>query len=121
MPKPTTHDAYIASAPAAAQKHLHEIRALLQKVAPKAVEAIKWGNPVFEEGRILFSYTAYKDHLNFMPTSKTLDLFRDELNDYKLGEHTIQFRYDKPLPKALITKMAKHRLKDVRENDAKWM
>jgi hypothetical protein len=33
----------------------------------------------------------------------------------------MQFPYDKPLPKALITKIAKYRLKDVRDNDARWM
>lgn len=120
-PKPTTVDEYIAAAPPAAQEKLQEIRAILKEVAPKATEAIKWGQPVLEEKRILFAFSAFKTHLNFMPTGQTLDHFKEELKDYKTGKDTIQFPYDKPLPKALIKKIAKHRVKDVKENDAKWM
>jgi uncharacterized protein YdhG (YjbR/CyaY superfamily) len=120
-PKPTTIDEYINAAPVEAQEKLIEIRSILKKVAPKAIEAVKWGSPVLEEKRILFAFTAFKSHLNFMPTHRTLDHFKKELTDYKTGKDTIQFPYDKPLPKTLIRKIAMHRAKDVRENDARWM
>jgi uncharacterized protein YdhG (YjbR/CyaY superfamily) len=116
-----TIDKYIHSKPKDIQVKLFELRELLRKVAPNAKEAIKWGSPVFEENRILFSFSAHKSHMNFMPTRRTLDHFRDELKDYKTGMDTIQFPYDKPLPKTLIKKIAAHRAKDVRENDSKWM
>ncbi len=119
--KPTTVTEYINAAPKEAQRSLREIRAILKKVAPKAKEAMKWGSPVLEENRILFAFTAHRSHLNFMPTRSTLDVFKKELADYTTGKDTIQFPYDKPLPKSLITKIAKYRAKDVRENDAKWM
>lgn len=121
MARPTTVDEYIATAPEAAQEKLRELRALLQKVAPNATEALKWGMPVFEEKRILFSYAAFKSHVNFMPTPSSLEPFMEELAGYTTGKATIQFPYDKPLPKALIRKIATHRAKDVRENDARWM
>lgn len=121
MDRPQTIDEYIAEAPEQGRAKLHELRAILKEIAPKATEAIKWGYPVFEEKRILFSFSAYKDHLNFMPTRRTLDPLRDELKEYKTGRDTIQFPYDKPLPKALIRKIATHRASDVRENDAHWM
>lgn len=119
--KPTTVEEYITAAPKEAQEKLHQLRLILKEIAPNAVEAIKWGSPIFEENRILFSFSAFKSHLNFMPTRKTLDLFRDELKDYITGKDTIQLPYNKPLPKALIKKIAAHRAKDVRENDARWM
>jgi uncharacterized protein YdhG (YjbR/CyaY superfamily) len=119
--KPATIDEYIASAPQVGHKHLEEIRALLKEVAPKATEAIKWGQPVFEEKRILFAFSAFKSHLNFMPTAPSMEPFQEELKAYKTGKDTIQFPYDKPLPRDLIRKIATYRLKDVRENDAKWM
>jgi uncharacterized protein YdhG (YjbR/CyaY superfamily) len=77
--------------------------------------------PVLEEKRILFSYSAYKSHLNFMPTGPSIKPFRKELAAYKTGKDTIQFPYDKPLPKALIRKIATYRAKQVREKDARWM
>jgi uncharacterized protein YdhG (YjbR/CyaY superfamily) len=119
--KPTTVSEYIEAAPKEAQKKLHELRALLKKVAPGATETLKWGLPVLEEKRILFSYSAYKSHLNFMPTGPSIKPFRKELAAYKTGKDTIQFPYDKPLPKALIRKIATYRAKQVREKDARWM
>jgi uncharacterized protein YdhG (YjbR/CyaY superfamily) len=119
--KPATVDEYIAAAPQAAQGKLREIRAVLKKVAPSARETLKWGSPVFEEGRILFSYSAHKSHLNFSPTGPALKPFQEELAKFKTGKDTIQFPYDKPLPKALIRKIAAFRAKQVRESDARWM
>lgn len=119
--KPTTVSAYINSAPAEARGMLKELRTLLKKVAPAAKESIKWGAPVFEEDRILFAIKANKTHINFMPTRTTLDHFREELNDFKTGKDTIKLPYGKPIPKALITRIARFRAKDVRENGATWM
>ena len=123
MPKTkhTTVEEYIKAAPKEAQEKLHEIRAVLRKVVPKARETLKWGSPVFEEGRILFSYSAHRSHLNFTPTGPAMEPFKEELAKFKTGKDTIQFPYDKPLPKVLIRKIAAFRAKQVRENDARWM
>lgn len=119
--KPTTVDEYINAAPQKAQEKLRELRAILKEVAPDATETMKWGSPVFEEKRILFAFTAYKSHLNFMPTGPALEPFKEELAEYKTGKDTIQFPYDTPLPEELIRKIALYRAIDVRENDARWM
>jgi len=119
--KPATVDEYIDSAPLEAQQKLQEIRAILHEVAPGAKEAIKWGYPVIEEKRILFSFSAHKSHLNFMPTGPALEPFKGELVSFNTGKDTIQFPYNKPLPKVLIKKIAEYRVRDVKENDAKWM
>jgi uncharacterized protein YdhG (YjbR/CyaY superfamily) len=112
---------YIAAAPVAAQKNLRDLRALLSKVAPDAAEAIKWGVPVLEEERILFSYSAHRAHINFMPTGSALRPFKAELEAYKTGKDTIQLPHQDPIPKALIRKIATYRLKQVKEEGALWM
>lgn len=119
--KPTTVTEYIDAAPKEAQKKLREIRAILRKVAPNATETLKWGVPAFEEERILFTFAAFKSHLNFMPTRPAMEPFKEELEKYMTGQDTIQFPYDKPLPKVLIRKIAAFRVKQVREKDARWM
>ncbi len=121
MSKPTNVEEYINAAPDYAQGKLNEIRSLLKSVAPEASEELKWGQPVFIEKRILFSYAAFKNHLTFMPTGPSLEHFRKELSSFKTGKDTIQFPYDKPLPTDLIKRIARYRRKDVIENDAKWM
>ena len=112
--------AYIEAAAKEAKPHLRDLRALLKHLAPSATEAIKWGSPVLEEQRILFAYSAHRTHLNFMPTGSSLDPFREELVGYKTGKDTIQLPYDQRLPRALIRRIAKHRLQNVKAG-AKWM
>lgn len=119
--KPTTVDEYIDGAPEGGQKHLREMRAILKKVSPKGKESLKWGMPVFEENRILFAFAAFKSHMGFMPTPSAVKPFEAELKEYKTGKGSIQFPYDKRLPKTLIRKIASYRARDVRENDARWM
>ena len=119
--KATTVTEYINAAPKEAREKLEEIRAILKKVAPNATETLKWGTPVFEEKRILFAYAAFKSHLNFKPTHSSITPFKEELAAYITGKDTIQFPYEKPLPKMLIRKIAAYRARDVRENDARWM
>ena len=119
--RPSNIREYIAAAPKPAQKHLREIHAVLKRAAPKATEAIKWGYPVFEEHRILFAIGAFRTHLNFMPTPSVIKAFEKELAGYKTGKGTVQLPYDKPIPKTLIRKMAKFRVKELREKDVHWM
>jgi uncharacterized protein YdhG (YjbR/CyaY superfamily) len=118
--KPTTVAEYIDGAREEAQEKLREIRAILKKVAPNAVEKLNWGTPVFEEERILFSYAAFKSHLTFMPTRSSLEPFQEELAEYETGKDTIQFRYDEPLPSPLIEAIAAYRVKEVTEEGALW-
>lgn len=56
-----------------------------------------------------------------MPTHSTLARFTDELKGYKTGKDTVQLPYDKPIPKALIRKLAVDRVVDVEQNGALWM
>jgi uncharacterized protein YdhG (YjbR/CyaY superfamily) len=119
--RPNTISEYIDSAPPQAKVHLRKLYALLKRVAPGATEAVKWGSPVFEDRRILFAFSAHKVHINFAPTPAAMEPFRNELVKYKTGNGTLQIPYDKPIPEALVRKIALFRVKDVRQNDARWM
>lgn len=119
--KPKTILEYINTVPEDVRPKLRELHSILKEVVPLAKVAIKWGYPVFEQKRILFSYSAHKTHINFMPTRSTLKQFTKELKDYKTGQDTVQFPYDKPLPKTLIQKLARYRLREVIEENSLWM
>ena len=119
--KARTVSEYIAKSPPERQKKLREMRALLKRAAPKAVEEIKWGTPVFSMSRILFAYAAFAGSINFMPTPSVMRQFKNDLAKYRIGKGSVMFSYDAPLPKVLITKMAKLRVKELKEKDSKWM
>ena len=115
--KPKTVAEYIAAAPKRPRPHLRELRAILRKVAPNAREMLKWGNPAFEQGRILFAYSAYKSHLNFMPTPSTIKAHKKDLAKFTTGMGSVQLPYDQPLPTALVRKLASFRMRELKEKD----
>jgi len=121
MKKPKTVSEYIASAPKESRAKLREIRGILKRAAPGATEAIKWRVPTFSYTRILFAYAAFKTHIGFMPTPPVMRTFAKDLKKYKTGKGSVQFPYDAPLPKSLILKMAKLRVKESKEKDVRWM
>jgi uncharacterized protein YdhG (YjbR/CyaY superfamily) len=121
MARPKTVAEYISQAPKEGQKKLREMRGILKKAAPKATEAIKWGAPTFAYKRILFAYAAYKSHVALMPTPAVVKELKKDLAGYKTGKGSVQFPYGKPLPKTLILKLAKLRVKHSKEKDIRWM
>ena len=120
--RPTSIAEYIRQAPAQARPHLKRLHALLAEVAPEAQQAIKWGMPFFIEPRFLFSFSAHKAHLNFAPSEGALLRFARELEGHRTTKYMLQLPYDEPLPEALIRKIAKDRLREVRarKDDAFW-
>src|SRR5678816_3872900 len=113
--RPTTIAEYIQAAPRESHLHLRRLYAILRSVAPNAEETIKWGVPFFVEPRFLFSFSAFKSHCVFAPTSAALKRFRHELKNHKTTKNFLHIPYDKPLPENLIRKIAEYRLETVRE------
>jgi uncharacterized protein YdhG (YjbR/CyaY superfamily) len=54
-------------------------------------------------------------------TPSSIRALKDDLAEYKTGNSSIQFPYDKPLPKALISKVIAFRVKEYKEEGIKWM
>ena len=120
--RPTTINEYIQAAHPEAQPHLRQLHAILQSVAPNAEETIKWGSPFFVEPRFVFAFSAHKAHLSFAPTPPALATFRDELAAFDTTKNYLKLPYAKPLPEALIRKIAEHQVQAVaaREGDSFW-
>ena len=116
--RPATIPEYIAAAPLAGRPHLQRLYEILKSAAPDAEETIKWGVPFFVEPRFLFAFSAFKSHLDFAPSPAVLERFRKELEKHKTTKNTLQVPYDRPLPEALIRKIAKFRLRQMRESDS---
>jgi uncharacterized protein YdhG (YjbR/CyaY superfamily) len=109
---PSPVDEYLAGVPEPAHGTLQKIRAMIRAAAPpEAVEAISYGMPAFRYLGSLVGYAAFKDHCSFFPMSAALvEQFQDDLKNYSTSKGTIRFPLDKPLPKALVTKIVKARV-----------
>jgi uncharacterized protein YdhG (YjbR/CyaY superfamily) len=119
--KPKTIEQYIDAAAGNAQPRLRELLACLRKAAPGATEAIKWSMPSMSYQRILFQFAAYTNHIGFYPTPAAIKEFKSELGKYNTGKASIQFPLDTPIPRTLIGKIARFRVRELRDKDAKWM
>jgi uncharacterized protein YdhG (YjbR/CyaY superfamily) len=115
--RPTTIAEYIRAAPREGQPHLRRLHAILKSAAPKAKEVIKWGNPFFVEPRFLFAYSAHKAHLSFVLMEGGLEPFRKELEKHRTTKGTLTIPYNKPLPEELIRKIARYRVRALRDRD----
>ena len=111
--KPKTVDAYIAGFPKDVQQILQTVRKTIRSAAPKAEETISYGIPAYKFHGWLMYFAAFKNHYSvFGATDRFVGRFKKELAGYKLGKGTIRFAFDKPVPVALIKKIATFRAKE---------
>jgi uncharacterized protein YdhG (YjbR/CyaY superfamily) len=115
--KATNIDEYIAAFPKDVQKTLQQLRVTIQKAAPKAEEVISYQMPAFKQNGVLVYFAAYKNHIGFYPTASGIRVFKDEISEYKNSKGAVQFPIDKPLPRALISKIVKFRAKEDMEKE----
>ena len=111
-------NSYIAIQPEATRLVLEQLRQIIKAIVPEAEEVISYQMPAFKQNGILVWYAGYKKHVGFYPSSKPIEVFKDELLVYKTSKGAIQFPLDKLLPVELITKIVNFR---VNENLAKTL
>ncbi|RWX02489.1 iron chaperone [Flavobacterium cerinum] len=110
--KPNDINEYIALFPENVQKLLEQIRSIIQKAAPEAIEAISYAMPTFKLNGILVHFAAFQNHIGFYALPSGNEAFQKELSAYKTGKGSIQFPLNEPLPEALITKIVKFRAQE---------
>lgn len=116
-----TIDDYIHTFPEEVRERLENVRQTIRKAVPEAQEALKWSRPAFVGETILVMFGGFKNHIGFYTTPSSLEVFEDELSDYKTGKGSVQFPHNEPLPTELITKMTEYRDWELREKGVNWM
>lgn len=105
---------YLAALPAESRIALEELRKTITAAAPDATEVISYQMPAFkDDGRLLVSYAAFKEHCSLFPMStKVIEAHKEELKPFLAGKGTIRFSPDNPLPATLVTKIVKARIEE---------
>jgi uncharacterized protein YdhG (YjbR/CyaY superfamily) len=119
MAAPTTVDAYLKDLPKDQRAALEGLRKQIKALAPKAVEVISYGVPVFKlDGHPLVSIGAASKHCAFYVMSTTaMKPFTAELKPFKQGKGSIQFTPDAPIPATLVKALVRER---IAENMLRW-
>jgi uncharacterized protein YdhG (YjbR/CyaY superfamily) len=113
--RPKNIDGYLAGVPEPARGTLTKIRATIRSaVPPETIEAISYGIPTFKYKGSLVWFAAFSDHCSLFPTASVIQAFKNELKAYQPSKGTIRFPVDKPLPAALVKKLVKARVAQVR-------
>lgn len=114
--RPKDISASIEAAPKEAQTKLAQIREIIKSLAPKAEEVIYYGMPAFKmNGKYLFCFASFKHHIGFYPVSGTFfSAYKKDLEDYVTSKGAVQFPMGKPLPVALIKKLVKGKIQQIK-------
>jgi uncharacterized protein YdhG (YjbR/CyaY superfamily) len=111
-------DAYIAACPPKARAAIRKVRAALRKAAPGAEETISYRIPALRGNGMLVYFAAFKNHIGMFPPVRGDERLGAALARYRGPKGNLRFPLDEPMPLALITRIAKLRVKQDREKAA---
>jgi uncharacterized protein YdhG (YjbR/CyaY superfamily) len=113
-PKP--FEKYVTTLHADQRAALQKVWKAIKLVIPEAQEGVSYGLPAFLlNGKGVAALSASKQHCSYFPMSgRVVASLAKELKSYDTSKGTIRFLPNKPLPTALIKKLVKARLAEIK-------
>ena len=115
--KPATIDEYLQSVPEDRRRTLEDLRRKIRTIVPGAEECISYRIPAFRlNGGVVAGFCATSKGCSYLPFSgSTLKTLARDLVRYDQTKSSLHFSTDNPLPSALVRKLIKARIKEMKE------
>lgn len=107
---------HLATLPQPQRDTLTALRITLRDLLPDASECISYNMPCFKvDGVAVAGFDGFKDHCSYFPHSGSVI---GQINDVPTwctvaSKGTLQFPVDRPLPKTLVRKLVRARLREI--------
>jgi uncharacterized protein YdhG (YjbR/CyaY superfamily) len=111
---PEEIDAYLAALPDDIRSSLERVRSIVRDAAPKCTERVRYKIPIFRLRRDLVGMSAQKNHCSLHSMSPPLmNAMAEELKGVKVSGATIHFTPENPLPKELVERIVRERMREI--------
>lgn len=111
----TVVDDFLKKVPQPQRDTLLIVREHIKAAAPAAKDVISYGMPAFAiNGKVIGGFMPTKNGCSYYPFSGSVlgDMAKD-LEKYSTTKSALHFAADKPLPKTLVAKLVKTRLREI--------
>jgi uncharacterized protein YdhG (YjbR/CyaY superfamily) len=108
-------DLYLVTLDERKRTTLEELRQSILAVIPGAQQCISYGMPAFKvRGKTVAGFAAFKNHLSYLPHSgSVLEKLSEDLAGYESTKGSLHFPIDEPLPRSLVNKLLKTRMREL--------
>jgi uncharacterized protein YdhG (YjbR/CyaY superfamily) len=114
----TTVGNYIVECPRAVQPILRKLRATVRKAVPQATECISYRMPAYKLHGVVVYFAAFKQHIGVFPPVRGTPELMKEVAPYAGPKGNLRFPLAKPIPFALIARIARQHAKNNRHRTA---
>jgi uncharacterized protein YdhG (YjbR/CyaY superfamily) len=98
---------YLAIVAPTTRTVLKRVRATIAKAVPDATETISYNIPAFRNARTFIYFAAFKQHIGVYPPVTKDKVLVSALSSFRNDKGNLKFPLDKPMPYALISRVAK--------------